>query len=132
MTLRAVNNSFLLLSVTQLSFPFLAAQMGRQVGVKMVQKLSTRYTSTVATLLAHVVTFAVETRKVAFKYTKMCFFLRTCVLKCMKEAVEEGEEGNYGGVVVVFVAVWRASSWRAPYGLHNDMFTEAIRQEVRE
>ena len=30
----------------------------------MVQKLSTRYTSTVATLLAHVVTFAVETRKV--------------------------------------------------------------------
>ena len=43
-------------------------------------------------------TFAVETRKVAFKYTKMCFFLRTCVLECMKE---EGEEGNYGVVVVV-------------------------------
>ena len=50
-----------------MAFPFLAVQMGRQVGVKMVQKLSTRYTSTVATLLAHVVTFAVETRKVAFK-----------------------------------------------------------------
>ena len=74
-----------------MAFPFLAVQMGRQVSVKMVQKLSTRYTSTVATLLAHVVTFAVETRKVAFKYTKMCFFLRTCVMKCMKETVEEGE-----------------------------------------
>ncbi len=84
--------------------------MGRQVSVKMVQKLSTRYTSTVATLLAHVVTFPVETRKVAFKYTKMCFFLRTCALKYMKEVVEEGKGGNYGGVVVVFVAAWRACS----------------------
>ena len=73
-----------------MAFPFLAVQMGRQVGVKMVQKLSTRYTSTVATLLAHVVTFAVETRKVAFKYTKMCFFLRTCVLECMKEGGGRG------------------------------------------
>ena len=115
-----------------MAFPFLAVQMGRQVSVKMVQKLSTWYTSTVAALLPHVVTFAVETRKVAFKYTKMCFFLRTCVLECMKEAVEEGEEGNYGGVVVVLVAAWRVSSWRARYDLHNGMLTEAIRQEVRE
>ena len=115
-----------------MAFPFLAVQMGRQVGVKMVQKLSTRYTSTVATLLAHVVTFAVETRKVAFKYTKMCFFLRTRALKCMKETVEEGKGGNYGGVVVVFVTAWRACSWRARYGLHNGMFTEAIREQVRE
>ena len=74
-----------------MAFPFLAVQMGRQVSVKMVQKLSTRYTSTVATLLPHVVTFPVERREVAFKYTKMCFFLRTCAMKCMKETVEEGE-----------------------------------------
>ena len=98
----------------------------------MVQKLSTWYTSTVAGLLPHVVTFPVETRKVAFKYTKMCFFLRTCALKCMKEAVEEGKGGNYGGVVVVFVTVWRACSWRARYGLHNGILTETIREKVRE
>jgi len=49
-----------------------------------------------------------------------------------KEAVEEGKGGNYGGVVVVFVTAWRACSWRARYGLHNGMLTEAIRQEVRE
>ncbi len=111
---------------------FLAVQTGRKDSVKMVQKLGTRYTITVATLLAHVVTFTVETRKVEFKYTKMCFFQRTSVLECMKEAVEEGEEGNYGGVVVVLVAAWRASSWRARYDLHNGILTEVIRQEVRE
>ena len=77
-----------------MAFSFLAVQTGRQDSVKMVQKLSTWYTSTVTALLPHVVTFPVETRKVAFKYTKMCFFLRTCVLKCMKEAVEEGEGGE--------------------------------------
>ena len=77
-----------------MAFPFLAVQMGRQVSVKMVQKLSTMYTSTVATLLPDVVTFPFETRKVAFKYTKMCFFLRTCAMKCVKEVVEEGEGGE--------------------------------------
>ena len=98
----------------------------------MVQKLSTWYTSTVVALLPHVVTFPVKTRKVVFKYTKMCFFLRTCALKYMKEAVEEGKGGNYGGVVVVFVAAWRACSWKVRYGLHNDMLTETIREKVRE
>ncbi len=67
-----------------------------------------------------------------FKYTKMCFFLRTCALKCMKEAVEEGKGGIYGGVVVVFVTAWRACSWRTQNGLHNDMLTEEIRKKVRE
>ena len=53
----------------------------------------------------------------------MFFFLRTCALKCMKETVEEGKGGDYGGVVVVFVTAWRACSWRARYGLHNDILT---------
>ena len=77
-----------------MAFPFLLVQTGRQDSVKMVQKLSTWYTSTVAALLPHVATFSVETRRVEFKYTKMCFFLRTCTLK-----------------------------YRARYGLHNGMLT---------
>jgi hypothetical protein len=50
----------------------------------------------------------------------------------MKEAVEEGKGGIYGGVVVVFVTAWRACSWRTQNGLHNDMLTEEIRKKVRE
>jgi len=50
----------------------------------------------------------------------------------MKETVEEGKGGNYGDVVVIFVAAWRTCSWRTPYGLHNDILTEAIREKVRE